>query len=235
MTDQEEHQQVGARMLVFCTSPILAGSWGVLAQNFIGFGSGEGLSYGTWVRHDSDISEKVFPTAYKFGIGYRPVSDWLISADLTDRLQLGTEFLPNRNFALRAGVQKDLYTSESPTYSIGGSIRYRWLDFNVAYLIPPTLPPTAYVGLSLNFDFRKLPVLIEYVRIRDLYPVLWRHYARPNRDLERKILEDATPLVITDADRDYYYPLEEANKTGRNLAQKREQQRDNRSYKTFYS
>ena len=188
---------------------------GALAQNFIGFGSGEGLSYGTWIRHDSDVSEKIFPTAYKFGVAYQPVSAWLISADLTDRLQLGTEFLPNRNFAIRAGFQKDLYTSELPTYSLGGSIRYRWMDFNVAYLIPPTLPPTAYVGLSLNFDFRKLPVLIEHVRIRDLYPVLRHHYARPNRDLERKILEDATPLVITDADRAYYYPLEEANKTGR--------------------
>ena len=188
---------------------------GALAQNFIGFGSGEGLSYGTWIRHDSDVSEKVFPTAYKFGVAYHPTSNWLISADLTDRLQLGTEFLPNRIFAIRAGFQKDLYTSESPTYSIGGSIRYRWMDFNVAYLIPPTLPPTAYVGLSLNFDFRKLPVLIEDVRIKDLYPVLWRYYARPNRDLERKILEDATPLVITDADREYYYPLEEANDTGR--------------------
>ena len=188
---------------------------GVLAQDFIGFGSGEGLSYGTWIRHDSDVSEKIFPTAYKFGVAYHPISNWLISADLTDRLQLGTEFLPNRNFALRAGVQKDLYTSEWPTYSIGGSVKYRWMDFNVAYLIPPTLPPTAYIGLSLNFDFQKLPVLIEYVRIKDLYPVLWRYYARPNRDLERKILEDATPLVITDADREYNYPLEEANQIGR--------------------
>ena len=188
---------------------------GALAQNFIGFGSGEGLSYGTWIRHDSDVSEKVFPTAYKFGIAYHPVSNWLISADLTDRLQLGTEFLPNRNFAIRAGIQKDLYTSESPTYSIGGSIKYRWMDFNIAYLIPPTLPPTAYVGLSLNFDFRKLPVLIEEVRIRDLYPVLRHYYAKLNRDLEMKTLDIATPLIITEADREYYYPLEEVNKTGR--------------------
>ena len=94
---------------------------GVLAQNFIGFGSGEGLSYGTWIRHDSDVSEKVFPTAYKFGIAYHPISNWLITADLTDRFQFGTEFLPNRNFAIRAGIQKDLYTSEPPTYSIGGA------------------------------------------------------------------------------------------------------------------
>ena len=189
---------------------------GVLAQDFIGFGSGMGLSSGTWIRHDSDTSEKIFPTAYKFGIAYGPISNWLISADLTDRLQLGTEFLPNRNFAIRAGVQKDLYTSESPTYSVGGSVRYKWMDFNIAYLIPPTLPPTTYVGLSLNFDFRKLPVLIEEVRITNLYPVLRRYYARLNREMEQEILPDrATPLVITESDREYYYPLEQANPIGR--------------------
>lgn len=189
---------------------------GVIAQDFIGFGSGVGLSSGTWIRHDSDTSEKIFPTAYKFGLAYVPISNWLISADLTDRLQLGTEFLPNRNFAIRAGIQKDLYTAELPTYSIGGGVRYKWMDFNVAYLIPPTLPPTAYVGLSLNFDFRKLPVLIEEVRIRDLYPVLRRYYARLNRDVEQEILPDrATPLIITESDREYYYPLEPANPIGR--------------------
>ncbi len=189
---------------------------GVVAQDFIGFGSGEGLSYGTWIRHDSDISEKVFSTVYKLGIAYRPVSDWLIAVDLTDRLQLGTEFFPTQSFAVRAGVQKDLYTPEPPTYSLGGSVRYRWMDFNVAYLIPPTLPPTAYVGLSLNFDFRKLPVLIEEVQIRDLYPVLYRYYARLNRELETQVLpDDATPPVFTDADREYYYPLEQANPIGR--------------------
>ena len=188
---------------------------GVFAQDFIGFGSGEGLSYGTWIRHDSDVSEKVFPTAYKLGIAYHPISNWLISADLTDRLQLGTEFLPNRNFAIRAGFQKDLYTSEPPTYSLGGSIRYKWMDFNVAYLIPPTLPPTTYVGLSLNFDFRKLPVLIEEVRIRDLYPVLYRYYASPDQKVEAEILPDRiSPPVITDADREYYYPPERAYPIG---------------------
>lgn len=180
---------------------------GILVQNFIGFGSGEGLSYGTWIRHDSDVSEKVFPTAYKFGVAYHPISRWLISADLTDRLQLGTEFLPYRNFALRVGFQKDLYTPEPPTYSLGGRVRYKWMDFNVAYLIPPTLSPTTYVGLSLNFDFRKLPVFIEEVRISDLYPVLYHYYAK-NREIEVEILEDsATPPVFTPADRERYYPL----------------------------
>lgn len=189
---------------------------GVLAQDFIGFGSGVGLSSGAWIRHDSDTSEKIFPTAYKLGVAYHPISDWLISADLTDRLQLGTEFLPNRHFALRAGFQKDLYTSEPPTYSLGGSIRYKWMDFNVAYLIPPTLPPTTYVGLSLNFDFRKLPVLIEHVSVKNLYPVLYRYYASPNLETEiEELLDAATPPAYTDADRERYYPLRQVDPIGR--------------------
>ena len=58
-------------------------------------------------------------------------------------------------------------------------------------------------------------MLIEEVRIKNLYPVLWRYYAKPNRDLERKTLVGATPLIITEADREYYYPLEDANQIGR--------------------
>ena len=189
---------------------------GFLVQDFISFGSGQGLSRDTWIRHDTGVSEKVFRTTYKLGVAYRPISNWLIAADVTDRLHLGAEFLPYPNFAIRAGIQKDLATSESPSYSLGGRVTYRWLDFNVAYLIPPTLPPTAYVGLSLNFDFRRLPVLIEQVRIRDLYPVHYNYYASPNREVEPIILDEiVSPPVFTDADRERYFPLMPLDSIGR--------------------
>ncbi|MCZ6676284.1 MAG: hypothetical protein O7E52_03435 [Candidatus Poribacteria bacterium] len=191
-------------------------SVGFLAQDLIGFGAGEGLSRDTWIRHDTGVSEKVFPTAYKLGVAYRPTTNWLVATDITDRVHVGAEFLPNRNFAIRAGFQKDLHTPESPTYSLGGSVRYKWMNFNLAYLIPPTLPPTAYVGLSLNFDFRKLPVIIEHVRMRNLYPVHYNYYFTPNRDAETVVLEDPiTPPVFTDADRERYYPLDPLDSIGR--------------------
>ncbi len=189
---------------------------GLMVQDFIGFASGAGLSRGIRIRHDTGVSEKVYPTAYKLGIAYRPALNWLIATDVTDRLHLGAEFLPNPNFAIRAGIQKDLHTSEHPTYSLGGSVKYKWLDFNVAYLIPPTLPPTAYVGLSLNFDFRKLPVLIEQVRMRDLYPVHYHYYATPNLEAKTVILDNPmTPPAFTDADRERYYPLTPLDSIGR--------------------
>ena len=193
-------------------------SWtfGFLVQDFLGFGSGQGLSRGTWIRHDTGVSEKIIPIKYKLGAAYRPISNLLIAADVTDRFHLGAEFLPYPNLAVRAGIQNDLATQEPPSYSLGGRVTYRWLDFNVAYLIPPTLPPTAYVGLSLNFDFRRLPVLIEQVRIRDLYPVHYNYYASPNRGVEAVVLDEpTTPPVFTDADRDRHYPLMALDSIGR--------------------
>ena len=193
---------------------------GFLAQDLIGFGSGKGLSRDTWIRHDTGVSEKVYSTAYKVGVAYRPVSNWLIAADLTDRLHFGAEFQPNPNFAIRAGFQKDLGTSELPTYSLGGGVKYKGMNFNLAYLVPPTLPPTVYVGLSLNFDFRKLPVLIEYARMSDLYPVHYNYYANyatHHPEAKEIVLLDnpITPPAFTNADRDRYYPPPSPEAIGR--------------------
>ena len=188
---------------------------GVFAQDFIGFSSDKRVSSGTWLRHDTGRREQVFPTLYKFGIAYRPIRQWRIATDITDLLHVGAEFTPNSRFALRAGLQKDLHTKEPPTYSFGGGIKYKWLNFNLAYQLPPTLPPTTYVSLSLNFDFRKLPVQIEHIRFADLYPVHYYYYANPN-DAETIILDDPiAPPAYTNADRQRYYPLMRSDSIGR--------------------
>lgn len=191
-------------------------SVGMVAQDVVSFGSGEGLVRGRWIRHHPDVSEEISNTIYKFGVAYRPTLQWLFGADLTDRIHLGAEFLPNTNFAVRAGFQKDLETDEAPTYSLGGSVKFRWLNFNTAYLISPTLPTTIYAGLSFNFDYRKLPVRIEYIRINDLYPVHYHYYASPNRESESITYDqpDAPPL-LTDVDRERYYPLTPSDTIGR--------------------
>ena len=191
-------------------------SVGAFAQDVISVESGEGLVRGMWIRHDEGVSEEISDTVYKFGVAYRPTSRWLIAADLTDRFHLGAEFLPNTNLAIRGGFQKDLYTNEAPTYSLGGSVKFRWLNFNTAYLLPPTLPATVYVGLSFNFDYRKLPVDIEHIRIPDLYPVHYHYYASPNRDAQIITYDQpAAPPVFTRIDRDRYYPLTSSDSTGR--------------------
>ncbi len=191
-------------------------SIGLLTQDFLGFGSGKGFTRGMAIRHDTGFSEKIFPTIYKLGVAYQPRARWQLAADLTDRIHVGGEFLLDANFAVRAGVQKDLRTSEAPTYSVGGSVRYRSLNFNAAYLMPPTLPSTAHVGLSVHVDYRKLPVQIEHIRVRDLYPVHYHYYATPNHAAQIITYNQRiTPPVFTDSDLEIYYPLTSLDSIGR--------------------
>ena len=191
-------------------------SVGMLAQDVFSFGSGEGLVRGRWIRHHPDISEEISNTIYKFGVAYRPTLQWLFGADLTDRFHLGAEFLPNTNFAVRAGFQKDLQTDEAPTYSLGGTVKFRWLNFNTAYLMSPSLPATIYAGLSFNFDYRKLPVHIEYIRIKDLYPVHYHYYASPNRESQIITYDQPhAPPLLTEADSQRYYQLTSSDSIGR--------------------
>ena len=117
--NHEGRQAAGAPISVSSFALPTAGLSGCSAQDLISFGSGEGLTRGVWIRHDTGLSEEVSHTTYKFGVAYRPTSRWLLAADLTDRFHVGAEFLPNTNFAIRGGLQKDLYTREAPTLFSG--------------------------------------------------------------------------------------------------------------------
>jgi len=189
---------------------------GLFVQDFIGFGTGQGIQQGTWIRHNSGINEKVFSTAYKFGLAYRPSEQWLIATDFTDRFHFGAEFSPNPRFMIRAGLQTDFHGEILPTYTLGGGIRYKSTFLNLAYLIPKTLPTTAYVSLSINFDFRKLPIQIEQVRIRDIFPTHYNFYARPNREAKVIILDNPnTPPNLTNDDLNRYFPILPQDTIGR--------------------
>ena len=189
---------------------------GLFVQDFIGFGTGKGLQQGTWIRHNSGINEKVFSTAYKFGIAYRPNTQWLIATDFTDRFHFGAEFSPNSRFTIRTGLQTDFHGEMLPTYTLGGGIRYKSTFLDLAYLIPTTLPATAYMSLSINFDFRKLPIQIEQVRIRDIFPTHYNFYARPNREAKVIIFDNPnTPPNLTSDDLNRYFPILPQDTIGR--------------------
>ena len=195
-------------------SPVDSISIGVVAQNAIGFKDGK-LSSGTFVKHDSGKTEKIFPANYKFGIAYRPHRNWLISTGIDDRLHVGTEFALHPLLTVRTGIQKDLQTDESPTYSIGGTISYQWLNLNYAYLHPPTLKPTSFFSISLNFSYLKPPVKIEMVRINELYPVHRFYYAQPNYDAQNSHEDEFVPAIYSNADIERYYPLRANDTIGR--------------------
>ena len=117
---------------------------------------------------------------------------------------------------IRAGLEKDLHTSESPTYSVGGTIRYKWANFHYAYIAPPTLEDTLLFSLSLSSDFQKPPVEIEQIQFTNLYPVLQYHYAnKPNYTAREMPLDDYTPVLYSGADLNRHYPLELEDNIGR--------------------
>ncbi|MDP7279487.1 MAG: hypothetical protein QGG39_06335, partial [Candidatus Poribacteria bacterium] len=195
-------------------------SWtfGLVMQDLVDLGIKPGLNSGTWIRHDTGVVEKYQPTQLLFGISCRPSSKWQLSADLSDRLNFGLEFRPYRGLSIRTGLYR-LLGVEVPlrsTVTLGASIKYKTLGFDVAYVSPPTLPDTTYARFSLNLDRRTLPVRIEQIRLENLYPVHYNFYAQPNREAETEILQNPnTPTILTTADLNRYYPLASKDTIGR--------------------
>ena len=68
---------------------------------------------GTSVEHDNGLSEKLFPTHYRFGLAYKPIEGLTLAADVDDMFHLGAEYWVRGLLALRAGVQSERDTPES--------------------------------------------------------------------------------------------------------------------------
>ncbi|MBC8232692.1 hypothetical protein H8E77_24350 [bacterium] len=188
---------------------------GFVATNTIGLKSGK-LSRGTSVKYDTGVSDTIFPPGYKVGIAYKPRRNWLFAVGVDDRIHIGAEFSPHDILDIRAGIEKDLHTSESTTYSLGGTIEYKWMDFNYAYIIPPTLPSTLLFSLAFSVEFQKPPVRIERVRLKDIYPIHQYYYAnKPNYAGKEITMEDYVPVIYSDADLDRFYPFESEDTIGR--------------------
>ena len=72
------------------------------------------------------------------------------------------------------------------------------------------------MSLSINFDFRKLPIQIEQVRIRDIFPTHYNFYARPNREAKVIILDNPnTPPNLPNDDLNRYFPILPQDTIGR--------------------
>ncbi|MFQ6039529.1 MAG: hypothetical protein ACE5PV_01630 [Candidatus Poribacteria bacterium] len=190
-------------------------TFGFVAADALGLKSGK-LSRGTSVKYDTGASDTIFFPSYRFGLAYKPKRSWLLALSVDDRIHLGAEFSPHDILDIRAGIEKDLHTSEYPTYSVGGTVKYRWMNFNYAYVIPPTLPATLLLSLSLAFEFQKPPVRIEKVRLKDIYPIHQYYYAnRPNYAAKEIVLENYAPVLYSEADLDRFYPFEPEDIIGR--------------------
>jgi tetratricopeptide (TPR) repeat protein len=137
---------------------------------------------GTSLKHDSGISEKVFPAYYRLGLAYKsPVIEGLtVTTDLDDHFRLGAEYWLKGQLALRAGFKSEMNSPESfadaSTPTVGLGIKYRFLQFDYAYERHPVLNATHYTTLSLAFNNRVITIKDATIRRSPIFRSLYQHY-----------------------------------------------------------
>lgn len=125
---------------------------------------------GTKLRFEEGAEpDTVFPQLFRFGVAFFPqkllslkglrLKDALLAIDIDDRAHVGAEAWVNDHLALRAGVQKDRFKrqDEGFTYSFGTSLKFKSLQLDYAYSLPPILPATHLV----SFSFTRSPSPVE--------------------------------------------------------------------------
>jgi hypothetical protein len=146
----------------------------------------------TWIRFDTGTQEKILPRNLRFGCAYKPfdtiswkwlaLHDPIIALDIDDRIHVGSEvwFLKDKlPFALRGGVQKDLYTDEALTWSAGFSIQKDFFRIDYALTMPPILPATHRFSIALIYNFNPHLVEVTKAQVENVFSSLIRYYNKP--------------------------------------------------------
>lgn len=156
---------------------------------------------GTDVRHDNGVPETIHHQHLRGGLCYHPPEKWyrdkipisnpLFALDIDDRIHCGFECWLLDRIALRAGIQKDLYTNEAITLSFGLGLKLEpksrglsKLFVDYALTNPPVLPPTKEQGgLSLILYDNPRLIRIEESHIDDLFASLFLRYGLPSNEI----------------------------------------------------
>ena len=154
---------------------------------------------GTSVQHDSDVSEEVLPRGVVGGIAFEPLDGWLVGMDVDDRVHLGSEYWMLDNLALRGGMQGDLDGSASWIYSIGGSLRYRFAQFDYAFQTSLFQSATHQFSMSLFYHPAFVTIKDAVLRERPLFRSLYRYYE--DREMVDVVLRnsahEALPVTVS--------------------------------------
>ena len=132
----------------------------------------------TEIRYENRKEGTIAKSQVRLGAAFKPTPSLTLASDVDRQFHLGAEYWHESTLALRAGVKKDLVLAESPTYAAGGSVRYKFFQFDYAYVVPPTLPASGRFSLSLFFDLYTSRVrIVEQPRINPVFPAFARRYA----------------------------------------------------------
>lgn len=145
---------------------------------------------GTRIRFNRSAgSETILPQNIRFGLALLPqetlllkrltLKDARLALDFDDRIHVGAETWMFDNLAIRAGAQKDRHKTqdEGLSYSFGGSLRFKSLQLDYAYVIPPVLPAAHF--FSFAFNLSPSPVKITDLKLvsETLFASLYNSYA----------------------------------------------------------
>lgn len=131
----------------------------------------------TNVRYkQSDRSDQLRRRNFRLGASYIPIKNLLVAADIDDRIHFGSEYNFFNILSLRAGLQKDLNTSEALTLSFGVGMKWQFVKMDYAYTISPVLENTSRFSLGFYFNLFPSKVRIEEIRMKQIYPSQYRNY-----------------------------------------------------------
>ena len=131
----------------------------------------------------SGLQGNTYQRNARIGTSYQFSNAFLLAADFDDRIHLGTEWYPFRKIvALRAGFQKDIYTKESPTYSIGFGLELPFrnyvLQFDYAYIDSPTLFNSSRSSVMFLIDLFPELLRIDKIILNPIFASLYKHHSR---------------------------------------------------------
>lgn len=136
---------------------------------------------GLSVKHENGSKEKILEQAISLGFSYRTYFDILLAGAITfdDRIFLGAEYWGWKDlFALRGGLQRDIYDTPSPEtiFSLGASLKYKIFQFDYAYTTHPTLRNSSRFSVSLAYSFSRSKIRIEDFNINNIFLSRFRDY-----------------------------------------------------------
>lgn len=146
-------------------------------------------------KQTRQVTDEVHKQNVRWGFSYRPFENWpgskfpisepLFALDFDDRIHIGVELWFFKSLALRAGIQKDLFTNEPSTFSFGIGLTLKSQDIpttTVDYALTnsPVLPNTnKQFGGTIVFRNDPRLIRLEGAHMNDVFASLYLHYSRP--------------------------------------------------------
>ena len=141
-------------------------------------------AFGRTVTHQDGPQERLADPQLTFGVAGRPLAaaPWTVAADVNDRLHVGSEYWYRGLVGVQAGALTDLAKKqgaegEGVTWSLGGSARWKVLQFDYAHVMPPVLPASNRFTAAVAFNLNPSRVRVEKAQMDEVYASQKGRYA----------------------------------------------------------